>query len=120
MEIQSAVYFDSQQSSVTVVTDDGRTLSVPATESNRHYRQLLESGVPIQPYVDSRTPLEQWEAENATVIARIERQGLLATIDLMDIASQETTAAEKTAARASLEQHRQRVAMLRAQLTPKP
>lgn len=51
--IESAQYSNEEQTSVSVVLD-GKTLSVPTVEGNRHYQMLKEweaEGNTIQPYV---------------------------------------------------------------------
>jgi len=50
MNILSAKYGDEFDSSILVTTDIG-TMSVPVDNGNRHYVELINSGVEIAPFV---------------------------------------------------------------------
>jgi len=57
--IESAQYTNEEQTSVSVTYDDGKILSVPVAQGNRHYQELmewLEQGNTIQSYVAPTPP----------------------------------------------------------------
>ena len=74
MNIQSAIY-NEDNTSIQVICDNGKQLSVPVNEANRHYKELqawvAESNV-ISPYVAPAPTLSDQFAptESNAVIAR--------------------------------------------------
>ena len=54
--------------SITALVD-GVQMSIPADAGNRHYRELLEQGVEIAPYVEPAPTAEQVRAERDRLLA---------------------------------------------------
>ena len=74
MNITNAQY--TATGSITALVD-GVQMSIPADAGNRHYRELLEQGIEIAPYVEPAPTAEQ---------VRSERDRLLAASDWTQVA----------------------------------
>lgn len=54
--------------SITALVD-GVQMSIPADAGNRHYRELLEQGIEIAPYVEPAPTADQVRAERDALLA---------------------------------------------------
>jgi hypothetical protein len=49
---------------------DGIQMSIPADNGNRHYRELIEQGIEIAPYVEPAPTADQVRAERDQLLAK--------------------------------------------------
>lgn len=80
MNIASAKYYTSpltNETSGTKATIDGVEMFVPLAPGNRHYRELLEQGIEIAPYVEPAPTADQ---------VRSKRNALLTASDWTQVA----------------------------------
>lgn len=66
MNITNAQY--TVEGSITALVD-GVQMSIPADAGNRHYRELLEQGIEIAPYVEPAPTADQVRAERDRLLA---------------------------------------------------
>ena len=66
MNITNAQF--TAEGSITALVD-GVQMSIPADAGNRHYRELLEQGIEIAPYVEPAPTADEVRAERDALLA---------------------------------------------------
>lgn len=73
MQITSAQYFALAGTNTSIrATIDGVEMFVPLDVGNRHYRELVEQGIEIAPYVEPAPTAEQVRSERDRLLAESE------------------------------------------------